>query len=1307
MAIHQQAAELRTAGLAPALEAIWHWPPAPTSTADWLEHQYLVALLGRVPIREEIREKREEVDDPLSSAPLPLSPSAPETAKAATTNGYTSLDRDWLHHNRRWLAHWHWQNIPPYQAGGQVGLLLAETAKKRNHRPIRQLLVESAEAIQRLKPIFMMSPLSIATYLPPEKLTFDVVIFDEASQVRPVEAFGAILRARQAVIVGDSRQMPPTSFFERLISEAEEQRGGGAEERFVVAALAVEEAEGQRSGGAEEMLGDEELIANSLELKAPESVLDLFLARQAPQMWLRWHYRSRHETLIATSNQLFYDNQLVLFPSPDAGRSEAGLRLRHLPEAVYERGRSRTNPAEAQAIVEAIFQHAHTQPALSLGVATFSTAQREAISDALEAARRSDPLAEDFLASHPHEPFFIKNLENVQGDERDVVLISLGYGRDEAGRLSLNFGPLNNTGGERRLNVLITRARQRCEVFTNLRAEDIDLRRTNAEGVVALRAFLELAETGQTAALAPAHPRPITPFEEVVTAALIEAGHSATPRVGQFGVVLDVAVHDPAQTGRYLLGVVTNGPSYAAVPTVRDRERIQPAVLAGLGWRLHTVSAEDWFQRPEEERAKLLGALTAESQSAPQTADPATEIIRYAPAPRGIRPITPYQRSSAPLNLYEREGWRGSPHDTAVLMSQNYYWYDPIAQQVTTKAISDAFYREKLVRGLAEAQAGEIYRGEIYMRVDYHLRTGEVRAAPYHMVALILEKHHESLYFDAARRHFLLERTEGDKRVSYGYDPQTGLFWRADIVQMAKQPAVDKPLVSAELEAAVRQEVAWVAQVVADEGPLHHEELARAMATAAGLTRRSTLVDQICATAAQHAAARGLISQRGAFWWPTGMDVGRPPVRQRGELPAVSRKLEFVADEELLAAVDLTVGDAIALHPQELPAQVGPLLGFGVLGGANHARILQVVAEGLRQGRFWVEGELMRLPREGEGGIPITDEPFLRGWLGLPEVVEVVEETAEAATTNLVAYEVGPLPNPLELYQGQVWGYDSSRNHWFSKGWHRWVDGLYTAETTAVSNKQLQDFPLNWSAWDPLGTTQYTLWGRLFYDPWIGQWWGDTLFVLRVQRLARHDLFYRLWREPETGLFYGRWQGRNQPKQVGFNKFEMRFDPATRKVTAVEGGGSAPYQLVAAEIVPELGEQFMAKEEGEVTALVAVEGPIHMEELKRRFAAGAGYKGRSSLMDGYVERLVGQMVAGRRLVRRGDFVGGVGQTAVAPRNRGELPSVSRNLTLVAQEELRAAVALVGGEPAAVGQLLLGKGRLSAEEVAWLGEADRV
>ena len=310
-----------------------------------------------------------------------------------------------------------------------------------------------------------MSPLSVASYLAPGSSAFDLVIFDEASQVRPVDALGPLLRGRQAVVVGDSRQLPPTSFFDRL------------------------------TGGETELDDDESAPAGDV-----ESVLGLFAAMGAPERMLRWHYRSRHESLIAVSNREFYDGRLIVFPSPDAARRERGLVLRHLPGAVYDRGGTRTNPAEAEAVAQAVLAHARAQLArphearLTLGVAAFSMAQRQAIQDELERLRRDDPASEPFFAPGGPEPFFVKNLETVQGDERDVIFISVGYGRTADATLAMNFGPLNGDGGERRLNVLITRARLRCEVFSSLTADDIDLDRTRARGVRALKSFLAYAQ---------------------------------------------------------------------------------------------------------------------------------------------------------------------------------------------------------------------------------------------------------------------------------------------------------------------------------------------------------------------------------------------------------------------------------------------------------------------------------------------------------------------------------------------------------------------------------------------------------------------------------------------------------------------------------------------------------------------------------------------------------------------------------------------------------------------------------------------
>jgi len=319
---------------------------------------------------------------------------------------------------------------------------------------------EAGNAVQAMKPVFMMSPLSLAAYLPPGKVAFDFVIFDEASQIKPVDAFGAILRGSSTVVVGDSRQLPPTSFFEK----------------------AVEEEDKEWSESASDL----------------ESVLGLFTAKGAAERMLRWHYRSEHESLICVSNHEFYNDELVVFPSPNQERTERGLEFRYLPDTCYSAGQRRAiNEGEARYVAKEVMKHARSFPNLTLGVAAFSKAQAETIQDQLELLRRHDPsLEKTFFSRHGNEPFFVKNLENVQGDERDVIFISVGYGRREDGWISMNFGPLNAEGGERRLNVLITRAKWKCVVFTNLRSDDLDLRRTNARGVAVLKTFLKYAETG-------------------------------------------------------------------------------------------------------------------------------------------------------------------------------------------------------------------------------------------------------------------------------------------------------------------------------------------------------------------------------------------------------------------------------------------------------------------------------------------------------------------------------------------------------------------------------------------------------------------------------------------------------------------------------------------------------------------------------------------------------------------------------------------------------------------------------------------
>ena len=453
----------------------------------------------------------------------------------------------------------------------QLRVLRREIEKRSRHKPIRRLLTEAGDIIQELKPVFMMSPLSIANYLAPDSVEFDLVVFDEASQVRPVDALGSLLRGKKAVVVGDSKQMPPTSFFDRI-------------------------------SHGDENSDEEEGITEGI-----ESVLDLFNSQGAPSRDLRWHYRSRHESLIAVSNREFYDNRLVVFSSPDAGRQASGLRYHYLPDAVYDRGRSRTNPVEAENVANAVMEHAARNSELSLGVAAFSQAQAQAIEDRVETLRRQDDSCEEFFASHPEEPFFVKNLENVQGDERDVIFISVCYGSDERGQVSQNFGPLNNEGGERRLNVLITRAKQQCHVFTNLHHEDIT---SQTVGMRALRTFLAYAESGQM----PDNPHASSfevdsPFQRAVSKRLEERGYTVHQEVASGGRFVDIGIVDPQQLGRYIIGIECDGASYHSSRSARDRDRLREQVLRGLGWELHRIWSTDWFRNPERELERAVEAI--------------------------------------------------------------------------------------------------------------------------------------------------------------------------------------------------------------------------------------------------------------------------------------------------------------------------------------------------------------------------------------------------------------------------------------------------------------------------------------------------------------------------------------------------------------------------------------------------------------------------------------------------------------------------------------------------------------------------
>jgi very-short-patch-repair endonuclease len=489
---------------------------------------------------------------------------------------FKELDEERIRLARQEVAHAHFETLSRQSgSAGEMGIVRHEMNKKRRHLPPRKLLKQAGHAVQAIKPVFMMSPISVAQFLEPGALKFDILLIDEASQVRPVDALGAIARAEQIVVVGDDKQLPPSRFFDRLMSDD----GGDSED------------------------GDARDVGDL------ESILGLCAAQNVSQRILQWHYRSRHHSLIAVSNREFYDDRLFVVPSPVNDSDQLGLFFHPCPDGTFDRGGSRTNRVEAQTLADACIEHAQQFPDKTLGVGAFSVAQRDAILDELELRRRSHPELESFFAAGSAEPFFVKNLENIQGDERDVIFISVGYAKDSSGFMSMNFGPLSNDGGERRLNVLITRSRERCVVFSSIIADDIDLNRGKSRGAKAFKTFLEYARTGNIDIGVPTQKDFDSEFERQVATALTDLGYEVHPQVGVSGFFIDLSVVDPDRQGRYLLGIECDGASYHSSRSARDRDRLRQQVLEDRGWIIHRIWSTDWFHRPDEQLNKTVTAI--------------------------------------------------------------------------------------------------------------------------------------------------------------------------------------------------------------------------------------------------------------------------------------------------------------------------------------------------------------------------------------------------------------------------------------------------------------------------------------------------------------------------------------------------------------------------------------------------------------------------------------------------------------------------------------------------------------------------
>ncbi|MEE9302578.1 MAG: DUF3320 domain-containing protein [Thiotrichaceae bacterium] len=488
-------------------------------------------------------------------------------------NDFRKLDADCLGYAQERLAAYIYQSLPKRHAKGEMEVLMRELGKKSRHLPIRQLLIKAGNAVQQIKPIFMMSPMSISTYLQQGAVDFDVVIFDEASQIRAPDALGALMRGKQVIVVGDSKQMPPSDLF----------------------------------GKSVQLTDDDVEDTATAEM---ESILSMMEAKGVPQVMLRWHYRSRNDSLIAVSNNLFYDNQLLAFPNSGAQKEARGLRFNHQPNTVYGEGGTSSNWGEAKAIAEAVMRHAKQTPQLSLGVVAFGIVQRELIMLEVERLRRENPNCETFFQHHEGgDEFFIKNLENVQGDERDVIFISICYGRREDGKINQNFGLINKGGGERRLNVLISRARLAMEVFANFTADELRVNDNSPYGVKALQAFLRYAETGRFERGDNTDEAIAAPFEKQLHQAVAELGYPVEQQVGRQGFRLDLAITNPKDEKQYILAIESDGASYQQAASVRDRDRLRASVLEGLGWRQHRVWSTDWYRNHPSEIERIGEAI--------------------------------------------------------------------------------------------------------------------------------------------------------------------------------------------------------------------------------------------------------------------------------------------------------------------------------------------------------------------------------------------------------------------------------------------------------------------------------------------------------------------------------------------------------------------------------------------------------------------------------------------------------------------------------------------------------------------------
>jgi Protein of unknown function (DUF4011)/REase_MTES_1575/AAA domain/Protein of unknown function (DUF3320) len=580
----------------------------------------------------------------------------------------------------------------------EIGILQRAIKNRGRGISIRKLFDQIPALLPRIAPCMLMSPISVAQYFDVNTKHFDILIFDEASQLPTCEAVSALARANQSIIVGDPKQMPPTSFFSTV-----------------------------------------KLDEENMDVEDLESILDDCLSLSVPSKYLLRHYRSKHESLIAFSNVNYYENKLLTFPSSD----DLNRKVKHHPvKGFYDKGKTRTNKFEADEIVQYIKSHYSDSQKrkLSLGVVTFSQTQQNLIEDKLQKLFMSDPKLEEF-ANESNEPLFVKNLENVQGDERDIILFSVCYAPDEEGKMSMNFGPLNRDGGWRRLNVAVTRARYEMHIFVTLQTDQIDLSRTSAEGVAGLKAFLQFAEKGHLSV------RPEDVQEDFnkqhlsasISKKLQEKGLEVKCNIGTSGFKMDIGIVHPDKPQQYILGIVVDGHYYYNAHTTNDREMVMPSVLKALGWNIHRIWTIDW----RENSNKIIDTIIEKVKQLQTQPEVKAKIITGPVFESAFEPIKALPEEVPPITVTSKQNPYTSYSLTPVSNANSETIFEfqnrnTIKQQIqslvhTEVPISKSLLYKKVLQAWNTSRAGA--------RLDKHLE-GIIKE-----MNLVQTIHHQPFYW--------------------------------------------------------------------------------------------------------------------------------------------------------------------------------------------------------------------------------------------------------------------------------------------------------------------------------------------------------------------------------------------------------------------------------------------------------------------------------------------------------------------------------------------------------------------------------